>query len=62
MRKNDIAGAVERLETATALDPESAQAWYQLSAALKMKGQIEASQEALRKAERLDPKLKSIQK
>jgi len=40
------------------LDPESAQAWYQLSAALKKKGQTAASQEALRRAEKLDPRLK----
>jgi tetratricopeptide (TPR) repeat protein len=50
--------AVERFEAATKLDPESAQAWRQLSAALKKKGQIAASQEALRRAEKLDPRLK----
>jgi cytochrome c-type biogenesis protein CcmH/NrfG len=50
--------AIERFEAATKLDPESAQAWRQLGAALKKKGQIAASQEALRRAEKLDPKVK----
>jgi tetratricopeptide (TPR) repeat protein len=58
LKEGKLDEAVERFEAAAKLDPESAQAWYQLSAALKKKGQTAASQEALRRAEKLDPRLK----
>jgi len=58
LKEGKLDEAVERFEAATKLDPQSAQAWYQLSSALKKKGQTAASQEALRKAEKLDPRLK----
>ncbi|MGH9836777.1 MAG: tetratricopeptide repeat protein, partial [Blastocatellia bacterium] len=51
--------AIERFGAAVKLDPNLAQAYYQLSVALKKKGQVAASQEALRKAERLDPRVKN---
>jgi tetratricopeptide (TPR) repeat protein len=58
LKEGKLDESIERFEAATKLDPESAQAWYQLSAALKKKGLTAASQEALRRAEKLDPKLK----
>ena len=50
--------AIERFEAAIKFDPNYAQAWYRLSVARRRKGQTGAAQEALRKAEELDPKLK----
>src|SRR5262249_35586675 len=58
LKEGKVDEAIERFEAATKLDPESAHAWYQLSVAFKKKGQITASQGALRIAEKLDQKLK----
>ncbi len=58
LKEGKVDEAIERFEAATKLDPESAQGWRQLSAALKKKGQNAASQEALRKAQLLDHKLR----
>src|SRR5262249_46996933 len=56
LKEGKLDEAVERFDAATKLDPESAQAWRQLSAALKKKGQVAASQDAQRRAEKLYPK------
>lgn len=56
--EGQLDGAVERFEAAIKLDPHYAPAYYHLSLALRKKGRAAAAQEARRKAEQLDPKLK----
>ncbi len=51
-------GAIERFETAIKLDPENAEAHYQLGQALQKKGANEAAQAAFRLAQELNPRLR----
>jgi Flp pilus assembly protein TadD len=61
MRHGQVAEAVEELRRALALEPASALAWANLSAALRQAGQKAGAVEAARRAAALDPGSAAVQ-
>jgi superkiller protein 3 len=61
LREGKLDEAIERFQAAIALDPASAQAYYNLARALQQKGQQTAARNAYQKARELDPRLRPLQ-
>ena len=55
MQKGDLEGAVAVYRELTAMEPPSAEAFYNLGVALKQKDDFAGAEEALRRAMALDP-------
>ena len=58
MRDGAVDGAIEMFEKAIGLDPEYAQAHYQMGLALRKKGKQAEAQQAFNRAKQLDPRLR----
>ena len=61
LKEGNIDAAIERFEAAIKLNPEDAQAHYNLAKALWLKGRHDAAQAAYQKAKQLNPRLGPLQ-
>jgi Tfp pilus assembly protein PilF len=61
LKEGNLDAAVERFQAAIQLDPDNAQAHYQLAKALQQKGQREAAEAEYQKAKKINPRVKPLQ-
>ena len=59
LKRDDLAAAIARFRDAVRLDPDNAQAHFQLALALRRSGALVESRRELQAAERLAPHLKA---
>src|SRR5205085_6070340 len=60
LKEGKLDEAIERLESAIKLDPESAEAYYNLAKAFRQKGRRNEAKAAFEKAKSLNPRLKTL--